>query len=118
MWADTGSDQLLRFTLVVEETLEKLVIDQAQAIGVESYICSYCSGKLLHEAFEGRGPNRGLVRIELLVRSESASDLLGLLEQLQRRHGSLTALVDRVTVYSPARRCAVGDRSKVSDAAG
>ncbi len=108
MWADTGSDQLLRVTLVVEETLEKQVIDQAQAIGVESYICSYCSGKLLQEAFEGRGPNRGLVRIELLVRSETAPDLLGFLEQLQRRHCSMTALVDRVMVCTPALRCAVG----------
>jgi hypothetical protein len=100
MGANNGSGQLLRVTLVVEETLEKWVIDQAQAIGVESYLCSYCSGKLLQDVFENLGANRGLVRIELLARPEASSDLLSFLEQLQRRHYPVTALVDRVTVFA------------------
>jgi hypothetical protein len=100
MGANMGSDQLLRVTLVVEETLEKWVIDQAQAIGVDGYICSYCSGKLLQDVFENAGANRGLVRIELLARPEVGPDILDFLEQLQRKHYPVTALVDQVCVFA------------------
>jgi hypothetical protein len=98
MGATNAAGQMLRITLVLDEALEKWVIDQAVALGVESYICCYCSGKPLHEAYETAGPTRGLVRVELLLRPGSAAEVLGFVQQLQRRHYPITALLDRVTV--------------------
>ncbi len=93
-----GSGQMLRVTLVIDESLEKWIIDQARAAGVEGYICSYCSGKPPHEAFESTAVRHGLVRVELLARPVAADAVLALLHGLQRRRQAVTALMDHVTV--------------------
>lgn len=94
----TGTHQSLqRITLITDETLEKLVIDQALRLGVESYICSYCSGKPLHLATETPLSRHPLVRIELLSQPDAAAALMSYIQTLQSRNYPMTAVMDCVT---------------------
>ncbi len=99
MGVTTVPGRLLRITLIISETLEKRVITQATALGVEGYVCCYCSGKPLHAAIENTGTCHGLVRIELLIRTEVADGLLAFLDHLQRQAYPVTALIDHVQVH-------------------
>jgi DNA-binding NarL/FixJ family response regulator len=99
MGGTTLPGRLLRVTLVISEAMEKRVIAEATALGVEGYVCSYCSGKRLFEAIESTDVVHGLVRIELLVRPAAADGLLAFLDRLQRQAHPVMALLDQVSVY-------------------
>ncbi len=94
----TSRGEWRRITIVTEEAFEKLMIDQALKRGVNSYICTYCSGKPLHEAFEKSLASQPLVRIELLARPAVAEALAGDLQRLEGLHYPVMALVDEVAV--------------------
>lgn len=95
----TGTNQatLQRITLITDETLEKLVIDQAIRLGVDSYICSYCSGKPLHSTMERPVSRHPLVRIELLAQPGGADAIMNYIQNLQSRNYPVTAVMDCVT---------------------
>jgi hypothetical protein len=95
----TGPATLQRITLVTDESLEALIVDMAQQLGAESYICSYCSGKPLRRALE-RPMGGSLVRIELLAQSGTAETIMSFIRQLQHRHDLVTAVIDPVSTIS------------------
>lgn len=105
------SHEWFRITVLLEETLEQWLIDQAMERGVASYICTYCSGKPPQTPFEDPCSGRGLVRMELLVPKEKALEenpsthsspgsLLSFLKQLPRAHFPLTVIVETVSVFT------------------
>lgn len=97
MPASAPNGVLQRMTLILDEALEKEIIDQAQRLGATSYLCSYCSGKPLHNTIEPLAPAGSLVRIELLVQPRAAEPLMQYLLDLQAKHYPLTVLMDSVT---------------------
>lgn len=97
MMSATSPAVLQRITLITDETLEKMMIDQAVKLGADGYICSYCSGKPLHDPVEKPFRPHLLVRIELLAAPEPADAILSYVRNLQGRNYPVTAVVDSVT---------------------
>lgn len=89
--------QLQRITVILDEALEKEVIEQAVRLGAQGYLCSYCSGKPLHDTYESANGTASLVRIELLASPAAAEAIAEHLQQLQKRHYPVTVLLDAVT---------------------
>lgn len=97
MTAEQNSKMLQRITLFVDESLENEIIVQGLRLGACSYICSYCSGKPLHNAFESATRISSLVRIELLAPLDRSAGIIEYIQYMLRRHCAVTALVDVVT---------------------
>jgi len=87
---------LQRITLITDESLEKMLLDKARALGADNYVCSYCSGKPLHVAVEDPRRMGSLVRIELLAQAEAAQAILEYVNHLLVRNYPLTVLMDSV----------------------
>jgi hypothetical protein len=87
-----------RITVVTDETYEKLMVEQARKHGVESYICTYCSGKPLHDTFERLHATHALVRIELLALQPTADAFVRDIQQMQSLNYPVMATVDDVMV--------------------
>jgi hypothetical protein len=100
MLAGTKEANFQRITLITDESLEKLVLDQAVRLGVDSYICSFCSGRPLRAAIEFQTDGRSLVRIELLAQATQARDILAYIQQLQQRNYPVMAVIDPVTALT------------------
>lgn len=96
---DRSSDWL-RITLILDESLEQWLIEQALERGAVSYICTHCSGKPPHVPYEDPRNSHGLVRMELLTPSAQAGPLLTFLQQLQGSHYPVTVIVDPVAVFA------------------
>jgi hypothetical protein len=93
----TQSATMQRITLVTDETLEQMIVEQALRLGVSSYICCYCSGKPLHQAVEKPVSRCSLVRIEFLAQPTEAEAVMDYLQHLRSRNYGLTAVMDTVT---------------------
>lgn len=100
MSADLNLETLQRITLFVDETLEKEIVSTAIRLGVCSYICSYCSGKTLHDVFESVNRVSSLVRIEIVMAMPQAKAVTEYIQNLLQRHQRLTALIDAVIPMS------------------
>lgn len=91
------SGRIQRITVILDEALEKEVVEQAVRLGAQGYLCSYCSGKPLHDTYEAAHGATSLVRVELLAAPTEAEAIAEHLQQLQRRHYPVTILMDAVT---------------------
>jgi hypothetical protein len=98
MIAGPKHPSLQRITLIADESLEKIVVEESQRLGAESYICSFCSGKPLHNPMELTISRQSLVRIELLAPPAEAEAIMNYIRILQSRNYPLTAVVDSVDV--------------------
>jgi hypothetical protein len=94
-----GARAMQRLTLVVDETLEKSLIDHVTLLGAASYICTYCSGKLLGHPLEFAGGS-SLVRVELLAELPAAEAILSYVRRILERRFPVMIFQDPVTVYA------------------
>jgi hypothetical protein len=90
---------LQRITLIADESVEKVVVEQSLRLGAKSYICSFCSGKPLHNAVERPLTHSSLVRIELLAEPAETEAILTYIRNLQVRQYPVTAVMDSVEVF-------------------
>lgn len=99
-------DQLVtirRVTVIVEQSLEKRLLDEFLKLGAKGYTCMDCWGKGEHTVVVNPFKGVSLVRIELLVQHEVAERIIDYLHRDIFQHYAVTACVENVQVATDGR---------------
>ena len=91
--------QVRRVVIIVDTSIESLILEHVMKSGARGYNCVYCFGKGRHEVLEDPFTGRSRVRIEVLVREEVAETIMDFVHESEFAAYPITAFMDTVEVH-------------------